>query len=166
MEMSVHQDDQRRIDSLCNKNKRLQKKVEALTYQCMMQSKILNTGNISTLQVLLDQIMAYISSQLKKIHPELLYAEYDANDAIALYKFREFLLSMYMQLGNFHILTEGLVHAEMRRIQDKHAEIGNALKRLNGMPHEVMVEILDEQDRLHEHIQQILELQILEGKSS
>ncbi len=147
----------RHIDSLTEKNKRLKKKVDNLTYQCTMQAKILNTGNLSTLQVLLDQLVAYISSHLKKIEIELRLTEYDANDTIALYKFREFLLNIYTQLGSFLILSEGLVHAEMRRVQNKHAEIGNIIAQLNGMPHEIMAEVLDEQDRLYEHINQIIE---------
>ncbi len=155
--MAASKDEQRRIDSLHEKIRRQQKKIDALSYQCTMQSKILNTGNLSALQVLLDQLMIYINSHLKKIQTELLYTEYDANDTVALYKFREFLLSIHNQLGSFLVLTEGLVHAEMRRIQDKHTEIGNILDQLNGMPHETMIEIYDEQDRLYEHILQILE---------
>lgn len=147
----------RRIASLNEKNRRLKKKVDALTYQCTMQRKILNVGNLSTVQVLLDQLVAYINSHLKKIEIEMTLTEYDANDAIALYKFREYLLSIHEQLGSFFVLSEGLVHIEMRRIQDKHTEIGNMLTRLNGMPHEIMAEILDEQDRLYEHINQIVE---------
>lgn len=156
---SNHQTEEllRRIASLNEKNRRLKKKVDALTYQCTMQKKILNAGNLSTLQVLLDQLMAYINSHLKKIEIEMMLTEYDTNDAIALYKFREYLLSIHEQLGSFFVLSEGLVHVEMRRIQDKHKEIGNILTRLNGMPHEIMVEILDEQERLYEHINQILE---------
>ena len=117
----------------------------------------MNAGNLSTLQVLLDQLMVYINSHLKKIEIEMKLTEYDANDAIALYKFREYLLSIHEQLGSFFVLSEGLVHVEMRRIQDKHTEIGNILTRLNEMPHEIIVEILDEQERLYEHINQILE---------
>lgn len=156
---SNHQTEEllRRIASLNEKNRRLKKKVDALTYQCTMQKKILNAGNLSTLQVLLDQLMVYINSHLKKIEIEMKLTEYDANDAIALYKFREYLLSIHEQLGSFFVLSEGLVHVEMRRIQDKHTEIGNILTRLNEMPHEIIVEILDEQERLYEHINQILE---------
>lgn len=147
----------RRINLLNEKNCRLKKKVDALTYQCTMQAKILNSGNLSTLQVLLDQLMVYINSHLRKIEIELKLAEYDANDTIALYKFREFLLSIYNHLGSFLVFSQGFVNVEMRRLQDKHTEIGDILIRLNGMPHEIMVEILDEQDRLYEHIKQIVE---------
>ena len=157
MESSNSTDLLRRIASLNEKNRRLKKKVDALTYQCTMQKKILNAGNLSTLQVLLDQLMVYINSHLKKIEIEMMLTEYDPNDAIALYKFREYLLSIHEQLGSFFVLSEGLVHVEMRRIQDKHTEIGNILTRLNEMPHEIIVEILDEQERFYEHINQILE---------
>ncbi len=160
---TTNKDDQKRIDSLNEKNRRLQKKVDALTYQCKMQTKILNVGNLSSLQVLLDQMMVYINTHLKKIQTELLLTEHDAHDTIALYRFREFLLSMYTQLGSFLVLTDGLVHVEMRRIQDKHAEIGNVLNRLNGLQHEIMVEILDEQDRLYEHILQVTETETEES---
>ena len=101
--------------------------------------------------------MAYINTHLKKVQTELLYCEYDANDTIALYRFREFLHSIYIQLGSFLVLTEGLVHVDMRRLQDKHSDIGNVMDRLNGQPHETMVDILDEMDRLYEHILQIIE---------
>ena len=157
MAASTNKDEQKRIDSIVEKNRRLKKKVDALSYQCSMQSKILNSGNLSSLQVLLDHVMAFVSSHLKKIQIELLYTEYDARDTIALYRFREFLLSIYTQLGSFLVMTEGLVHVELRRVQDKHAEIGNILDRLNGMPSDVMAEILDEQDRLYEHILQVTE---------
>lgn len=157
MESSNSTDLLRRIASLNEKNRRLKKKVDALTYQCTMQKKILNAGNLSTLQVLLDQLMAYINSHLKKIEVEMKLTEYDANDTIALYKFREFLLNIHDQLGSFFVLTEGLVHVDMRRMQDQHTEIGNMLMRLNGMPREIVVEILDEQDRLYEHIKQLIE---------
>lgn len=165
MEASTHKDYQRRIDSLNEKNRRLQKKVDALTYQCTMQSRILNTGNLSTLQVLLDQLTAYINSHIKKIQPEIVYTEYDARDTVALYSFREFLMSIYTQLGTFLLLPEGLIHVELKRIQDQHTEIGKELGRLIGMPREVMVEILDEQERLHEHILQILEEHLSENSS-
>ena len=84
---SNHQTEEllRRIASLNEKNRRLKKKVDALTYQCTMQKKILNAGNLSTLQVLLDQLMAYINSHLKKIGVEMKLTEYDANDTIALF---------------------------------------------------------------------------------
>ena len=42
-------DSQKRIDSLNEKNRRLQKNVDALKYQCAMQLKILNTGSLSSL---------------------------------------------------------------------------------------------------------------------
>lgn len=157
MAASTNKDDQKRIDSLNEKNKRLQKKIDALTYQVAMQSKILNTGNLSTLQVLLDQLMAYINAHLKKIPTELLYTEYNANDTIALSRFRDFLLSVCTQLSSFFILTDKLVFVDIRRIKDKHSEIGNVLNRLNGMPHDIVVNILDEQDRLYEHILQVIE---------
>ncbi len=157
MATPTNKDDQKRIESLQEKNRRLQKKVDALAYQCTMQSKILNTGNLSTLDVLIEQLMAYINSNIKKLQTELLYTEYDAHDTISLYRFREFLLSIYTQLGTHLSLTEGLVYVEMRRVQDKHAEIGKILNRLNGMPSEIMVEILDEQDRLYEHMLQVIE---------
>ena len=158
MAASITKDDQKKqIESLTEKNRRLQKKVDALSYQVTMQNKILNTGNLSTLDVLIDQLTTYINTHLKKIQAELLYTEYDAQDTIVLFRFREFLRSVYVQLGSFLVLTDGLVHVEMRRLQDKHSEIGNILDRLNGMPTEIMEEILDEQDRLYEHILQVIE---------
>ena len=147
----------RLIESLNEKNRRLQKKVDTLNYQCVMQSKILNAGNLSTLQILFDQLITYINSHLKKIEIELNYMEHDAKDTVALFKFREYLMSVYTHLGSFLVLTEGLVHVELRQVQDKHSEIGNILDRLNGMPHDIMIEVLDEQERLYEHISKLIE---------
>ena len=152
-------DAQKRIESLQDKNKRLEKKVEVLSRQVAMMSKILNQGNLSTLQFLFDQICVFCNAQLKKIQPELLFTEHNANDAIALFQFREYLLSIYNQLGSYTVMTNGLINVDLRRIQDKHSEIGYALIRINGVSHETMQEILDEQDRLCEHILQILEQQ-------
>lgn len=148
---------ERRIKSLKEEKKQLQQKIADLSYRCNMQSKILDTGNLSTLQVLLDHLIVDVNGQLKKILTELLYAEFDPQDTIALYKFREFLLAVHSQIGTFLALPEGLVHMEMQRIQNKQAEIGAALEHLNGMSQEVMVEVLEAQERLHEHILQILE---------
>ena len=157
MATSTSKEEQRLLESLKEKNRRLQKKVDALTYKCTMQSKILTTGNFSNLQVYIDQLMAYLNSNLKKIEVELNLSENSAKDTDELCRLREFLLSHYTQLGRYLVLAEGLIHVDMRRLQDKHSEIGYAIAQLYGLPHDVMSEILDEQDRLLEHILQFLE---------
>ena len=155
--MPPKDDLERRLASMDNKNKRLQRKVTDLSYRCNMQSKVLEAGNLSTLQVLLDQLMAFINAQIKRIMTEMLYAEFEPADTIALYKFRESLLSVHRELGIFTALSDGIVYSGTQTLREKHSAIGDALERLNGIPAENLLEIEDEQDRLLERILQILE---------
>lgn len=155
--MPPKDDLERKITVLNDKNRRLQRKVEDLSYRCSMQSKVLDAGNLSTLQVLLDQIMTFVSSQTKKLMPELVYAEFDPADKIALFKFLEFLLSVHDQLSIFTVLPDELIYAGMHKLRSNHAAIGEALELLNKMPKEELVAIEEGHERLLEQIKQILE---------
>ncbi|MBR5163876.1 MAG: hypothetical protein IKW79_07610 [Schwartzia sp.] len=140
-----------------SENNRLEKQVRELSARCKMQEKVLAVSGCSTLQLLLDQFLIYSKTQLVHIVQEARYTEFDPDTAVALCRFREYLFSVYTQLGEFTSFPDKIVHSEMGRIQDKYIAIGKDLERLRGLSENTNEAFSEELDRLQEYILQMVE---------
>ncbi len=155
---SVKTDSDKKIAALTDKNRRLQKKLDAVTLKMSMQSKILDVGNLSSLQTQLDQLTVYFNTALKKISNELLLAEYDPNDTMALHIFRESLLNAYQQLGQYTTLQAGMVdNPNLSKLSTTHNDLGKILAQLTGESADDLIALNDEMDRLFEHVRQVID---------
>lgn len=156
--MALSKEDlEKKIKSLSEKNSRLQNQVSELSLRCKMQEKVLAASGCSTLQTLLDQFVIYSKVQLKHILPEMRRSEFDPDAAVAIYQFREFLFSIYAQLGEFMSLPDKVLRPEMICIREKYAEIGNAIDLLRTLSKDEIEALVDEEERLREYIAQLAE---------
>ncbi|MBO6210430.1 MAG: hypothetical protein J6N99_07035 [Schwartzia sp.] len=148
---------EKKARSLDEKNKRLEKQVRELSLRCKMQEKVLAASGCATLQSLLDQFVIYSKTQLKQIRTEIRFLEFDPDAAVAIYQFREFLLSIHTQLGEFMALPDKVLHSEMGRVREKYIEIGKTIDLLRMLSEDEIEALVDEEDRLHEYIRQLAE---------
>lgn len=156
--MSLNQEAlEKKVRSLDEKNKWLEKQVRELSFRCKMQENVLAASGCSTLQSLLDQFVIYAKTQLKQIRTEIRLLEFDPDTAVAIYQFREFLLSIHTQLGEFTALPDKVLHSEMGRAQEKYVEIGKAMELLRMLSEDEIEALVDEEDRLREYILQLVE---------
>ena len=156
--MALSKDDLgKKNKSLTDKTNHLEKQVRELSARCKMQEKVLAVSGCSTLQLLLDQVVIYSKTQLIRIVQEARYAEFDPDTAISICQFREYLLSIHEQLGDLISLPAKVAHSELNRVQTKYIEIGKALDRLHDLPDDATEDLLEEEERLHEYILQLIE---------